>query len=520
MDKQLDFGAFLAAQTSEGSVDSQGEFTISQRQASQKLAKFALPRSTSWVSKLVQAAVGWRCKEIRIRQTKTETFFHFAMRDIDQIPSESHFLSHILSGNIGDKEPIDSFCLALRALVEQANLSFILVANDGKASSKPIYAGSHYSELSEKERLSSRFRPGTGLWLTVYHYLSAELSDVLAVVNGARGAIPIINELDSYCYPSPIPIILEGRRIDSLVVNGALSFSQTNRPIYFGGIKDYLEHSPARLPLPEDFETKSPSLLTTPRRLRRTYCGSSNFQAVYVLSLNIDAYAESISDGLRSSNVVWLNDGIVVEKDLLHVTTRGISLTIFANASGLATDLTGFSLIRTKPYFARRREIMQCMYKVFSPFQLDIDNLFKPDLDNRSRDDIQYDEEMNTKNRIKRIIAGSGVGLALTLINPILGVPTTLGSIVMPYVYPPTDINELIAKRSYSIKKIIALDTDAYSKFFRLESGTDLREAKEKEEIEDKLLQTFLSTQGIDKEQDFNLRFLSDLDPYNKKEES
>lgn len=456
MDKQLDFGSFLASQTAEGKVDSQGEFTIAHDQAASKLAKFALPRTSAWVSKLVQAAVGWNCKKIQVRQSVGETIFHFTMASLQHIPTEEAIVSHILSGKIGQQEPIEAFCLGLRAIVEQAQLSFILVASDGDITPRPIYAGRHYSDLSEQERLSSRYRPLPGLSLTISHDLPNQpIGSVIMAYLGSLSSTEIVKELDAYCYTCPLPIILDGRRIDSLIQSPSLKFTATNRPIAFLGVRGNLEYSPKLLPLPEDFETKLPSLLTHPRRLARSYRGDHYFQAVFILSFSLDS-GDSVRH--KTSRLLWINKGVVVEEELLNVSTLGVSLSIFANADSLPTDLTGFSLSKLEEWERRRSEIFYQVAQELQNSQISLGHLFSPDEDGQTSDDRAYDEELNTQKRIRRIVKGSGAGIALTLVNPILGVPTTLGTIITTYAAKPFDMKTFILSLRPRIEKRITSD--------------------------------------------------------------
>ena len=63
-ESEFDLGRFLNQQASEGSLDSEGEFTIDHAVAARKLARFAMPDEYSWVLKLVQASVGWKSAEL------------------------------------------------------------------------------------------------------------------------------------------------------------------------------------------------------------------------------------------------------------------------------------------------------------------------------------------------------------------------------------------------------------------------------------------------------------------------
>ena len=70
MTAQHDLLSYLEQQAGSGVKDSEGDFTVSHTNARKKLAKFALPRETAWVSKLVQAAVGWGMTRLQVGQSQ------------------------------------------------------------------------------------------------------------------------------------------------------------------------------------------------------------------------------------------------------------------------------------------------------------------------------------------------------------------------------------------------------------------------------------------------------------------
>ena len=57
---------FLAAEMSEGVKDSSGQFTLAPEKAIEKLAAFQLPGESSWVGKVIQAAVTAGFSELKL----------------------------------------------------------------------------------------------------------------------------------------------------------------------------------------------------------------------------------------------------------------------------------------------------------------------------------------------------------------------------------------------------------------------------------------------------------------------
>lgn len=466
MSGQLDLGAFLNEQTSEGDLDSHGQFTVSHSQAARKLARFALPRSTAWVSKLVQAANRWNCSAVQIRQTNSETLFHFSFPKLSDLPTEDAIVNAMLSGKIGGMSALDALSLALRSLVEQAKLSFILVVDDGDLKPRPVYAGEHYGSLSEHARLNGRFHPKPGLSLTVYHRPAVTGETVTDVISRFRGYVPIIDELDYFCFASKVPILLDGRRIDGLVASAGLRLGQAYRPIAFLGLQG-LNHSPTAMPLPEDFEEKIVSLLSHQRRVARSYGGARDFQATLSLTMLVQQGFKEMLGDRRTSRLVWITDGIIVSEENFNLDPGSLTLTIYANAKDLDTDLTGLTPLQNQAFADRRHEVLRGVGKVLKDPRVGEADYFRSDLDGLSGTDAEHDGQEEIRRRIKVLLKGSGTGLTLTLFNPVLGVPTTLAALVSTYVRKPTPYTERVLAQREKLQKEFERDLTELVRFLR-----------------------------------------------------
>lgn len=436
MGEQLDLGAFLAQQSAAGEVDSRGDFTVSHHEAVKKLARFALPRSHAWVCKLVQAAVRWGCFRLNLKQSRTESQFHLRFREVHQIPNEDAIVAGLVSGRVSGPEAMDALAMALRALVEQAKLSFVLVSDNGKSPPRPIYAGYHYGHVSETERMNPRFRPGPGLTLTVYHHRPykegpADVWDLLPPLH--RGDVPIARELDQYAYVCPIPVSIDGRLVDGFLQASALKFSHSHRPLVQGGLSG-LEYSPPRMRLPADFEEKVLSITTHPKRALRTYGGRKEAAAAFLLTYLVPADTRMPGNlPQKRSRLHWVADGVIVETETLEVETSDLSLEIYANASGLPTDLTGFTTLDNDQRALRRAEILKGVGARFADLKARDTDFFRDDVDHFSPVDRQADATETVQKRKKIMLGGTGTGLALTLVNPVLGVSTTVAALVGGY---------------------------------------------------------------------------------------
>ncbi|MFA5506979.1 MAG: hypothetical protein WC314_23790 [Vulcanimicrobiota bacterium] len=428
MNAHHDLLSYLQGQAGEGVKDSEGDFTISEENARKKLARFALPRETAWISKLLQAAVGWGMSSVSIHQSQAETQIFFEPPEPVRIPTEREVVNTLLSSKVVAETPLEHFCLGLRALVEQAKLSFLLILHDGDSTFQPIYAGWFFAEMTEQARMNKRFARAPGLTLTVRHtpLLTAPRIGELAPKHG----LSISQELRDYAFFCPVPVVLGGLHLEGALDSPMVAPSSVV-PLVFSGLNG-LNHSPGGMPLPPDYEEKQFSFLTHPRRARRSYGGARDFSCAYLLT------ATSPFNGLvsayRRSSFKWVRDGILIQESFLNVRTEVLSLHILADARGLKTDLTGFQMLQDDLFHQRRTEVLGSLAQRLREWEKKVDGFFREDLDAESPSDLEFDRELAYQKRVKRLLRGSVAGIALTLVNPPFGVAATLGGVASAYL--------------------------------------------------------------------------------------
>jgi tetratricopeptide (TPR) repeat protein len=187
--------------------------------------------------------------------------------------------------------------------------------------------------------------------------------------------------------------------------------------------------------LPPSFEEKVLSVLTHPRRARRTYDGAQDFSAAFFLSLQLPlVYGTARPPHRQRSFFHWVRDGVVVQTTSLPVETSGLVLSVYANAEGLKTDLTGFQLVDEERKLLREEEILKKMSEVCQSLASDLPDFFREDVDQHAPEDKVWDEDQDYRSRVKVLLKGSGAGLFLTLVNPPIGVVATFGGVASAYV--------------------------------------------------------------------------------------
>ena len=247
---------FLQQQESEGKLDSDGQFTLSTEEAAQKLAKFTLPEPYSWVLKIVQAAVAWNSPHLKIRQTHPYTSFYFCPGKLQELPKEDQFQAALISCQLGKPTALHHLATALRSLVEQAGLSFVLAVQD-EEKTYSIYAGEFISTLPESKRQEWAQLEGPGFRLTVGHQGQEQVG---------RGQ-SIAEQLRKKAFMCPIPLELDAQAINNLFDHADYGFTEKKRPLLLAELSTSTPHH--FLDVPDDFQAKRLTLFHTAESARK-----------------------------------------------------------------------------------------------------------------------------------------------------------------------------------------------------------------------------------------------------------
>lgn len=427
----FDLGAFLEQAAQEGQTESVGEFTVDQDQAARKLARFALPRPYSWVLKLVQAAVGWQAEALKVVQSRTLTSFFFRPCDSHPLPTMEEVVRTLVSGDIGGALPIQRLAIAMRALVEQAGFSFILAISDGE-NSQSVYAGQDFSEMSEAERMERAALDLRGICLHVSLLRGGEaitgriLGGVLTA--GGRRDIELAQELERGACLCPIPLTLDGRRIDGVLAHPDHGFARGKRMLLMSGVNP--QERPPML-VPEEFEKREMSFATDPLRARRGYSGEREFQAWYTLRVPGDGE----QGAQRHIYFYWVQDGVVVERqrvsvdELLHCCT----LEVFLSAQDLRTDLTGLRLVDSAEKQQRLEAAFEAIVKELKVYGEDLTVFFQSDQDAQSEKDQIIRKEARSHGRVRRL-GLTAIPLAASVLMPVFGAVATVSVGALVYL--------------------------------------------------------------------------------------
>lgn len=232
MEQGFDLGAFLAEQRAAGEQDSEGSFTVSAERALSKLARFALPGEYDWVLKIVQAINAWEAPEMVVRQTRVATSFTFLPKTMSGL--DEQIVKCLQSGTLNNASPIHLLSMALRSLVDQAQLSFVLAIRHHGELGKPIFAGSDTSKMSPETREEWTRLEREGVRLTVSHFRGGESFTgrfTPTIMGIPRRDLEISNILDKRAPLSGTSIVLDGRRVTDLAKHPIWGHSKWSRPL-------------------------------------------------------------------------------------------------------------------------------------------------------------------------------------------------------------------------------------------------------------------------------------------------
>ena len=445
-ESEFDLGRFLNQQASEGSLDSQGEFTVDHAKAARKLARFAMPDEYSWVLKLVQAAVGWKSAELQVQQHRLYTTFTFVPDPAQSIPLAKEVVSTMLHGQLEDQEPLNRLCIALRSLVEQTGLSFVLGIRSEEGELETLFAGPDISAMSSTERKSWVSFGERGIRIAVSHQMKGEFYTgryaPRFMLRKLRD-LDIANCLTHNAFTSPIPITLNGVSITDPLFHPEIGFSDFLRPLYILGMRSLSGQTMTTVgPFEDGLALPVRSTPYRLRRLERRSDEAGGWVVVQVLPPDIWVQRQRLDDrpyAAPTSHALWVQDGVVVERTPLLIHKSNMArLTLILHADGLETDLTGFALKKTDEKGDRFAHGLIQAKKLLRE-ALDAN----PEVFDTSRATLTPEDKQDRNSRFGRVVSKrAAVTIPLFFWNPLLAGGVLAGGLFLQgigHLYPPVE---------------------------------------------------------------------------------
>src|SRR5690606_13588576 len=92
-----------------------------------------------------------------------------------QVPTAREVVSTILHGQLESREPLNRLCIALRSLVEQTGLSFVLALSSAEdENAETLFAGPDVSSMTPEARKNWGALATRGVRVTVSHQMRGE----------------------------------------------------------------------------------------------------------------------------------------------------------------------------------------------------------------------------------------------------------------------------------------------------------------------------------------------------------
>ena len=350
MEQGFDLKAFLDAQVAEGRVDSEdATFTVAREKALTKIAHFALPDEYDWVLKIVQAVNLWEAPILSIRQSRVATTFYFCPPSDRDFPSESNIVSALDSTALDGDRPVHQLAMALRALVQQCHLSFVLAVRRHGQLGKPIHAGDDTSNLDSATRAEWTHLDKEGVRLTVSHFRGRESFRgryVPTISFVARRGVEILRILERRCFTSPIPIEVDARRVTRIYPTGDFDLDRRSRPLFHGHLEMKTGKSAtASVTLISGYQEKEPVVRPS------EYVKAPWFIGLAPESFTLSNFYQRI-EGLLSPikkpqghfhTFWWVRHGVVVAK-FQSRSSQAVGVSYFFPAEHLRSDLSGLNV--------------------------------------------------------------------------------------------------------------------------------------------------------------------------------
>lgn len=365
----MDF--FLNQQSESGHWESEGQFTLAKEKALEKIANFQLPFENAWILKLVQWAVcGGNTTPIEVALQLKETRFVFGEFDCTLDTIEQEFFNPEPQGN----RALGHLLAALWAIGLAEKSTFLLCLPD-----------QNEGLLWNGDRLERRKLPQVprqvSLAIGAPQQGTGAVGWVKSMIGSSSRNADLLSILSERCFTCPVPLSVDGRRIDSYFHCPTHKDSETN-------IVLTLETHEAALPSlttpPQTFHRKVLSNRQAQLRLTK-FPYDPTYRDVRIEASKSQTIPQSANvaclltahrtwttsgqkpewlDASQRNLLLWIQDGVVVEESQLLRGSFAMSTTVFISADGLRNDMTGLKLVECEEKKSRYHKMITAMHSL------------------------------------------------------------------------------------------------------------------------------------------------------------
>lgn len=333
---------WIQSASESGIFDSEGEFTLAQDKAWEKLGSFQLPFPQAWVLKLVQAAFSSPDTRLAVVQTREETRFHFSgAPEWTRLELEKAIFDTAYKGD----RSLNHLAIAVRALARKKNRPFSIQDSQGDG---VAWNGSSFARLDPGASRGASKADAFSVVVTNYEFGRSRL---LGGGDSARFRAEIAGALHEHCHLSGSRVSLDNKNLTSYWTDPDFGKTETSHPL------TVLKAPP--VPGWSSIEAKG-ELCSRQAKLHNKKVAVtlpsgdsevSSFSSAAMLSffyrpelvradMKLDRWVHHPLD--RQTRILWHSDGVIVNREPLGL-EGPVGVGLVVSAEGLPTDLTGFT---------------------------------------------------------------------------------------------------------------------------------------------------------------------------------
>ena len=352
MGKISELEKYLRSQETEGRKDSEGVFSISREQAVKKLAGFQLPFEGAWALKIVQAAVAdGGCHEIKVTLGRSEQ--RFDLKGVQSWSLEA-LESGLLNPDSSSSRSLEHLIAGLRG-VGFSDLRGFWLGLPGESEAL-TWDAENLGRLRMETQIShpilivtckAKFEDGGFFGFSDYKAARERNATVEKIVS-------------TTAYTSPVPLYLDGRRIDGFELDPRHGWGKASQLVALG----FEEGDLPALKLPAgdtNVHLWGHPVETTLQQVTADFRRRPSTRKECAVAYLVSAHLERVQSGKSSvwkereacSHCNWVADGVVVQSDVVDKEASFCSTGWYLSADDLETDLTSLSL-RSGPEKERR----------------------------------------------------------------------------------------------------------------------------------------------------------------------
>lgn len=363
----------LKAFAADGERHSVGVFTIDADKAALKLGAFQLPSPEFWILILVQAANRGEADRVKIHQSTMSTTV-----EIQGLAEwEWSEIQPYLTNPSDDGSFLTSLAVAFRALA---------ASRDGHDFKIITPAGESVQRTTEQwlQEPASFFERGRKNTVIEFQHL-AEKTKKLSFWPRRKAAqcvqLALLTAVQDGAIASPVLVTVDGWQANSMFRTETVVKRQILQRLVTSTRKRFVTYLPVHSKwLPS---TKFPLPSVRPDPVSRTKA-REEWAGVGVLSYLIQEQ-ETLWKNPADTNYAaqtqawklhWVKDGIVIQTEGFGFESL-LQMNFFVNANGLATDLSGLTLLSSEERVRRKQISKECLHAQISEFVQSSPDQFK-----------------------------------------------------------------------------------------------------------------------------------------------